>query len=486
MTDARIKNILIGNKAGSNLAWHGETNDATTLHFRHSMTLASPQRFAVIGAGAGGLCAAKYLIAAGMDVTIFEIGSRIGGLWVYENDNGRSSAYRSLHINSEARVSAYKDFPFPPDAPLYPDHLQMQRYFQAYAERFDLVRNIRFNSRVTAVRPVGAGFSVRPVGAGFNVRPGGAGFSVELEDGSTDTFDGVVAASGHQSDPRHPKEVEGFAGQYLHAHSYRVPEVFAGQRVLVIGPGNSGVDIAADICTVTARTVLCARSPVLIMPRMMFGVPNSRTLVAIEKPWVPWPIRIWARAALTRVFHGRMEQWGFRTPKTRTHPISHPTLMAHIAWQRIAVKPGIERIEGSTVRFVDGTEEAFDAIIAATGYVTQYPYLPPDHMPLAGTRPVLYNRVVHPTLPGLYFIGLFDVSGGSNIRMMDDQAEYIAAIATGRVKLPDQAAKLAAIQADHDWAAKQFPDSPRYGLELDPRRYRKALAREYASSGATR
>lgn len=423
--------------------------------------------FAVIGAGAGGLCAAKTLLARGFDVTIYEVGSQIGGLWVFENDSGLSPAYRSLHINSEARVSSFGDFPFPPDGPLYPDHVEMRRYFEAYAEHFGLTRLIRFRSRVAEVSPEDGRFRVR------------------LESGAEETFDGVVVATGHQSTPRHPPELKAFSGEYLHAHSYRVPEVFTGKRVLVIGPGNSGVDIAADICTVTARTVLCARSPVLIMPRMMFGVPNSRTLGKIEKPWVPWPVRIWARAMLTRMFHGSMEQWGFRTPKTRTHPISHPTLISHIAWQRISVKPGIASVEGSVVKFVDGSAETFDSVIAATGYVTEFPYLARDHWPIDGTRPSLYNRVVHPALPGLYFIGFFDVSGGSNIRMMDDQAEYIAAVATGAVKLPSREAMQTAIRADHAWAEKQFPDSPRYGLELDPRRYRKLLARDYATSGAT-
>ena len=422
------------------------------------------KRFAVIGAGAAGLCAAKHLAADGIEPTIFEIGSQIGGLWVYENDNGRSSAYRSLRINSEAQVSTFRDFPFPPDAPFYPDHAEMKQYFHNYAERFDLMRRIRFNSRVVAVEPAGPGFMVR------------------LENGAAETFDGVVVASGHQCDPRDPPEVAGFTGEYLHAHSYRVPEPFAGKRVLVIGPGNSGVDVAADICTTTARTVLCARSPVLIMPRMMFGVPNSRTLMKIEKPWVPWAVRIWARAFLTRIFQGRMEQWGFQTPKTRTHPISHPTLIAHIAWRRIAVKPGIESITGQEVRFVDGSAETFDSIIAATGYLTTFPFLAPDQVPLKGTRPVLYNRVVHPSVPGLFFVGLFDVSGGSNIRMMDDQSEYVAAIASGRVALPDRDAMARSIEADHAWAARQFPDRPRYGLELDPTRYRKLLAREYASA----
>ena len=426
------------------------------------------KRFAVIGAGAAGLCAGKHLLMHGMEVTIFEVGSQIGGLWVYNNDNGLSPAYRSLHINSEARVSSYNDFPFADDGPLYPDHEEMQRYFRAYADRFGMSERIRFNSRVVAIEPQAAGYGVR------------------VENGSTESFDAVVVASGHQSLPRHPAETSQFTGEYLHAHSYRVPEPFTGRRVLVMGPGNSGVDIAADVCTVTARTALCARSPVLIMPRMMFGVPNSRVLVKFEKPFVPWPVRIWVRKMLTRIFHGTMEQWGFRTPTTRTHPISHPTLISHIAWERIGVRPGIASIAGQEVRFVDGTSETFDAIIAATGYTTEFPFLPKGTSPVAGTRLDLYNRVVHPTLPGLYFIGFFDVSGGSNIRMMDDQAEYIASIAIGAVKLPSQQAMEAAIAADHAWAKQQFPDSPRYGLELDPHYYRKKLAREYRRSGITR
>lgn len=128
----------------------------------------------------------------------------------------------------------------------------------------------------------------------------------------------MVVASGHQSIPRHPPQVDGFEGKYFHSHAYRTPESFAGKRVMVIGSGNSGVDIAADICVMTDMTFLCVRSPVLIMPRLMFGAPNSRTLLKLEKPWLPWSMRIWIRTMLTRIFHGRMEQWGFRTPKTRT------------------------------------------------------------------------------------------------------------------------------------------------------------------------
>ena len=427
------------------------------------------KHFAVIGAGAGGLCAAKNLLARGIEATIFEAGSQVGGLWVYDNDSGLSPAYRSLHINSEARVSSYNDFPFPADVSLYPDHSEMHRYFDDYAAHFDLLRRIRFKSRMVAIEPAGDRYRVRIDGGG-----------------GEETFDGVVIATGHQSIPRHPPQMKAFGGQYLHSHGYRTPEPFTAKRVLVIGPGNSGVDIAADICTVTARTVLSARSPVLIMPRMMFGVPNSRILMKIEKPWLPWRLRIWTRALLTRMFHGRMEQWGFKTPSTRTHPISHPTLIAHIAWRRIAVRPGIADVDGLAVRFTDGASETFDAVIAATGYTTDFSYLPAGLSPQSGVRLDLYNRIVHPSLPGMFFVGFFDATGGSNIRMMDDQSEYVAAIAGGAVTLPGPDAMRAAIAADHAWAARQFPESPRYGIELDPVRYRRALARDYARNGLAR
>ena len=418
------------------------------------------KRVAVIGAGAAGLCAAKYLLARGAEVVIYELGSYVGGLWVYNNDSGLGPAYRSLHLNSEARVTAYQDFPFPEGSPLYPDHAAVRRYLQAYAERFDVLRHVRFRSRVEAVTPEGERWRV------------------QLADGHSDNFDAVVVASGHQGTPTHPSWKDDFAGEYLHSHSYRVPEPFKDKRVLVVGMGNSAVDIAADICVVTQSTTLSSRSPVLVMPRMLFGVPTSRVLGRLEKRWMPWPVRRTIREVLTRIVHGRMEQWGFVTPKSRTHPTSHPSLMAHFVWNRITAKPGITRVQGQDVHFTDGSVGTYDAIIAGTGYAVALPFLQPSLVPLNGHHLALFLRVVHPRQKGLYFAGMFNVAGGGNIRMMDDQAQWITGLVFGDEALPDEAAMRAVMQEEQNFLQRHYPGSARYALELDPTFYRQQLARQ--------
>lgn len=415
---------------------------------------------AIIGAGAAGLSAAKHLLAAGLDVAVFEMGSQVGGLWVYENDNGLSPAYQSLHLNSENRVTAYKDFPFPDDTPLYPDHTAVAAYLQAYADRFGLSPHIRFRAAVTALAPEGEGWRIT------------------LADGWTGLFDAAVVASGHQGVPKHPPFAASFTGEYLHAHTYRLPEPFRAKRVLVVGVGNSACDIAADISPVAHSTTIAARSPVLMMPRMFAGVPTSRILGRIEKPWMPWGLRRRIREVISRLAHGRMEQWGFTTPTKRTHPAGHHLLMSQFVWGRVRAKPGIAEVAERTVRFTDGSSAEFDTMVGATGYAIDLPFLDGRLSPIDGHWLNLYRRVVHPRFAHLYFVGFFNVTGGGNIRMMDDQAEWVAELETGHAALPDAATMDAAIDAERASIARLYPDSPRYGLELDPRAYRRSLAAE--------
>jgi cation diffusion facilitator CzcD-associated flavoprotein CzcO len=363
-------------------------------------------------------------------------------------------------VNSENKVTAYQDFPFPSDAPLYPDHKQMVDYFEAYADRFQLRKHIRFHSKVNRVRRDDAS---------------GGAWWVQVNDLPEEKFDAVVVATGHQGVPSHPPFAKDFSGQYQHSHTYRVPEPFRDKNVLVIGIGNSACDIASDICTVTASTTIAARSPVLLMPRMFLGVPTSRVLGKLEKPWMPWPIRRWFRILVSRMAHGTMEQWGFRTPQTRTHPAGHHLLMGHFIWSRIKAKPGISRVNGNDVTFDDGTHQKFDCMIAATGYSVDLPFLDATTSPAQGHWLNLYHRVVHPTQKNLFFVGFFNVSGGGNVRMMDDQSHWIAQLMKGAMKLPSQAQMQKEIERERDDIKKLYPDTPRYTLELDPVAYRARL-----------
>ncbi len=425
------------------------------------------RRAAVVGAGAAGLCAAKRLLERDIEVTVFELGTRVGGLWVYDNETGRSPAYASLHTNTAAATTGYRDFPMS-STPVFPTHKQVAAYLQAYAERFDLERHIRFGTGVTAVRPL--------------ADAGRTGWRVGLADGSEEDFDTVVVATGHQSTPAHPAFARDFTGEYLHAHSYRVPDPFRDKRVLVVGTGNSALDIAADVCTVTEITTISSRSPVLIMPRMFLGRPTAELLGRIEKPWLPWPIVRRIRGLITRLAHGRMEDWGFRTPKKRTHPASHPTIFGHMAWNRITVRPGVSAVRDTEVHFTDGSTERFDTMIAATGYEIDLPFLSATVSPVVERRVDLYRRIVVPDWPGLYFIGYFNLSGGGNIRMMDIQARWLAAVLVGDVVLPDRAVMKREIAAENRRMARRYPGSARYGLELEPREYGAAIREDMAGA----
>ena len=168
------------------------------------------------------------------------------------------------------------------------------------------------------------------------------------------------------------------------------------------------------------------------------------------------------------------------TPKIRTHPASNAHFMMQVAFERIGIRPGVREVKGKSVTFDDGRTEEFDVMIGATGYAVSMPFLGEDVSPIAGRRIDVYKRVVHPDCPGLYFVGYFNASGGSNVRMMDVQSEWVAALIAGRVALPSIAAMYVDIARERRTLAKRYPGAPRYELEIDPRQYVKELAAEKA------
>jgi cation diffusion facilitator CzcD-associated flavoprotein CzcO len=194
-------------------------------------------RTCIVGAGSSGITAAQVLQAAGIEFDCFEMGSGVGGNWRYDNDNGVSSAYRSLHVNTSRDGMQYAAYPMPATTPDYPSHWQIADYFDAYVDHFGLRERIEFRTEVTKVEPVDGG--------GYDVT------TRSRDDGRvarTGHYDHVLVANGHHWDPRWPEPAfpgsEDFPGEQIHAHYYRTPDLFVDKRVVVLGIGNSACDIA--------------------------------------------------------------------------------------------------------------------------------------------------------------------------------------------------------------------------------------------------
>lgn len=435
-----------------------------------SVTYVSPQNpmakhIAVIGAGATGLCAAKYLVQAGFEVTIFEIGSQIGGLWVYNNDSGLSAAYRTLHINTAKNLTQFHDFPFDKSVQRFPDHRDMTRYFNQYADHFDLRRRILFNSKVVDARPQ------------FSVGEEPPKWEVETEDGRVRTFDSVMVCTGHLWKPMHVPDFEKFTGSYLHGHDYREPNDFVDKKVCVVGTGNSAVDIASDVCVNSPRTVMVARTGVVIAPKLMFGIAFTDITEKLYKWWIPDGFRRWFVKTMAWIAHGDMSRYGFPPITKRVHPTTSATVINDIAYSRIVIKQGIEKIDGRNITFVDGTTEEFDALIAATGYLIDLPFLKSNVVEVKDNRIDLFRRIIHPEWPGLYFIGMINSTTALN-RNYENQMRWIVELERGTCALPSKAEMYEQIRRKNDFVARYYKDTPRHTIEEEHVIYFRELKRE--------
>jgi dimethylaniline monooxygenase (N-oxide forming) len=423
---------------------------------------------AVIGAGPAGLCAAKYMLAAGFDVTVYEAGNHVGGLWVYENDSGLSSAYSTLHINTDKYITQFSDHSLPPSASVFPHHSEMRRYLDDYADIFDIRRHIKFGCPVSCVVPVANGGKLR--------------WRVETVHGDAAEFDTAIVATGHLSDPRMPDLPGEFAGELMHSHYYREPGIFAGRRVCVLGAGNSAADIAADACTVAARTVMSVRGGVSITPKLIFGVPLTQITTRLVRWHLPDSVVNRFVRWATRVVHGDMQRWGFRRPPAATHPTSHATLIQHIAYQRISVRPGVRSINGNAITFEDGSKEEFDILVAATGYKLDVPIIPEWVVPIGDDAIPLYKRVVPVDWPGLYFVGLIQYAGPL-FESFEVQTRWIAALETGQVRLPTKDDMRRDIERRAVRNRTKFVASHRHLLEEPARQYKRDVYKEFRRGG---
>jgi dimethylaniline monooxygenase (N-oxide forming) len=425
----------------------------------------------IIGAGSSGVTTAKALKERGVPFECFELGSDLGGMWRYENDNGLSSAYRSLHIDTSRRSLGYSDFPIPSHHPDFLSHREVLEYLESYAEHAGVRPHIRFDTRVDDVRPAPDG-----------------DWQVTLSTGEVRRYRAVLVANGHLWDARWPNFEGTFDGTQIHSHHYRTAEPFTEKRVLVVGFGNSAVDIAVDVCKSAKRTFISTRRSAWVMPKYLMGVPIDRwSGFLMRKLKLPTRVVRMVMQRLMVLAVGDQARHGVPRPKHpmwREHATLSQELLPYLGHGWLRMKPNVQSLQGDTVLFEDGSREPIDAIIHATGYKTSFPFLAPALFEVKDGQAALYRRMLSPTLPGLYFVGLVQPVGPT-IPLVEIQGHWLASVLAGQTLLPDAQAMQREIARHQRHLNERYVGSARYTLEVDFRDYAKQLREDMARGRAS-
>lgn len=419
---------------------------------------------AIVGAGSSGIAACKALHERGIPLDCFEASDRVGGNWVFQNANGMSAAYRDLHINTSRERMQFSDFPMPPSCPDFPHHTHIAAYFESYVDAFGFRDRISFETRIARAEP----------------QPDG-GWQLTDDAGVVRRYDALLVANGHHWDPRWPEPPfagqDRFAGEQLHAHDYRDNGPLAGKDVVVLGMGNSAMDIAVESSYVARSTHLAARRGAWIVPKYLFGRPVDQFATSHR---VPVAVAAKAFELMIRLHSGPFERYGLPRPD---HPISgaHPTvsgrILDRIAHGAIVPHPNIARLGADWVEFVDGERVHADVVIWCTGYRISFPFLDPAVVAAPGNRIELFRRVFSPEHPTLAFVGLLQPVGAT-MPLAEAQGRLLADYLRGAYRLPSRARMLADIRREDAAMRKRYVASERHTIQVDFDRYLHELERE--------
>jgi cation diffusion facilitator CzcD-associated flavoprotein CzcO len=417
------------------------------------------QRVCIIGAGCSGFTTAKRLKDFGIAYDQFEASDNIGGNWYFKNPNGMSACYQSLHIDTSKYRLAFEDYPVPDDWPDFPHHSQLFDYFNDYVDHFGLRDAIQFNTRVEDAR-----------------RDDDDIWHVTLSTGETRQYGALVVANGHHWDAKIPTEYgDHFDGIQMHSHSYNSPfepHDLRGKNILVVGVGNSAMDIASEVSQrpIANKCFVSARRGVWVLPKYLNGEPADK---AVMPAWMPDKIGRWlGQKAIERAI-GKMENYGLPKPDHKVltaHPSVSGEFLTRLGCGDISVKPGLRKLDGDGVVFEDGTREAIDTIIWATGYRIRFPFLNQNALAVENNKFPLYHRMIKPGWRNLFFVGLAQPLP-TLVNLAEQQSKFIAAVLSGRLELPDDAAMEAQIIKDEQKYLGHYYDSERHTIQIDFNQY---------------
>jgi len=421
-------------------------------------------KYALIGAGPMGLAMAKTLLERGIPFQGFECHSDVGGLW--DIDGPKSTMYETAHLISSKKMTEFTDFPMREDIAEYPSHADLKSYFHEFAEKYDIRTHYRFETEVINTEPLGAD------GEGWKITWRG-------KDGKkkSGTFAGILIANGTLTEPNLPKFNGTFTGELIHSSQYRYATQFMDKRVLIIGAGNSGCDIAVDVIHHGKKCDISMRRGYYFVPKYVFGKPADTMGGAINLPmWLKRHID----GLILKWFVGDPQKYGFPKPDYamyESHPVVNSLILFHAGHGDITIQPDIDHFDGKTVHFKDGTAQDYDMVLAATGYKLHYPFIKKELLNWQGDAPHLYLNCMHPQRDDVFVLGMVEASGlGWQGRY--EQAEMVAEYLNGVHNNTAVAAEL-----HHEKSAGfervtggvNYIKLPRMAYYVDKATYRKAV-----------
>lgn len=365
--------------------------------------------YAVIGAGPMGLSMARNLQKLGLPFRAFEIHSDVGGLWAA--DSPTSTMYESAHLISSKRTTEFKEFPMGDEVAQYPHHSELKRYFQDYAKHFGLYEHYEFETEVVRCERRDGRWAVTTRCQGEE---------------QTRDFDGLMLCNGTLHEPNRPQLPGAFDGQVIHSSEYKQARMFDGQRVLIIGCGNSGADIAVDAVHHAVSVDMSMRRGYHFLPKFVLGRPID-TLGAGQ--WaMPAPIKQFVDGSVIKALVGKPSDYGLPDPDYKlyqSHPVLNSLLLHHAGHGDIKIRKDVTDCQGKTVHFADGSQADYDLIVLATGYKLHYPFIDQAELNWQGAAPELYLNCLHPQVDDLFMMGMVEAAGlGWEAR--NRQAELVA------------------------------------------------------------